>query len=438
MSSKSQERHRKAVRLAGARISLNESGAPTLLCGLPDSFPSRGIERSRADAFVPVGERRVRGDNEMRSELGIRPAVELVRAAETNGPAWMWSGVGNVGLNKYCLAWQRGKLYYSAHDEPVLASGWEFDACVWVHTNGWQVRFERVSFVRRGSVWEPLIAGETVSGVQLILTGQRLVERGTPIDPTRDANSRHAVSYVDKRHIVLNAYTRVKDRRTQATAVDGKGEPIKRDFGLDQILDKHELLKAAIEGAVVPLRLELQDTDDVCYDITSEDLSPALVEKSYGKCEDLDELTERQRSGERGLFYIDTVGNTCHLVYRRSPYPLHFLAIRKNGDAVLIDAVVGGFSKNAGCTVGGLASDLRSCGYTEALLDNGGDAVLVRRGQSDAEGWADPNGLSAIVPSSLGRTQWAALMLYQFQTDAGIDVRCEAAGQDGRVCIKWE
>jgi hypothetical protein len=194
----------------------------------------------------------------MRSELGIRPAVELVRAAETNGPAWIWSGVGNVGLNKYCLAWQRGKLYYSAHDEPVLASGWEFDACVWVHTNGWQVRFERVSFVRRGSVWEPLIAGETVSGVQLILTGQRLVERGTPIDPTRDANSRHAVSYVDKRHIVLNAYTRVKDRRTQATAVDGKGEPIKRDFGLDQILDKHELLKAAIEGAVVPLRLELQ------------------------------------------------------------------------------------------------------------------------------------------------------------------------------------
>ena len=278
-TSKPEEMHRKAVRLAGARINVNGVGAPAFLCGLPGPFPSSGIERSGADAFVSDNGRRVRGDKEIRDALRIRPAVELIREAEATAPGLMWSGLGNIGLNKYCLAWQAGQLFYSVHDEPLLADNWEFDACVWGYADGWQVRFERVSFVRKSSGWEPLIEGKRVPGVHLIVTGQRLVERGIPIDPAIDANSRNAVSYVDTRHIELNGYTRLKDSETRATAVDGKGNPIKRDFGLDQILDKPELLKAAIEGAVVPLRLELQDVDKVCYDVTSEDLTVALLEK---------------------------------------------------------------------------------------------------------------------------------------------------------------
>ena len=188
----------------------------------------------------------------------------------------------------------------------------------------------------------------------------------------------------------------------------------------------------------MPLRLELHDVDGTSYDVSPEDLRFALAEKSYRSCPDLDELLKRQGSGERGLSHIDALTGICHVVYHRSPYPLHFLAVRKNGDAVLIDAVVGGFSNNAGCTVAGLANDLRSCGYEEALLlDNGGDVVCVHRSTRCVTGWADPNGPCAVVPSSLGRTQWAALMLYQGETDAGIEVRCDHEGQNGCFYIDW-
>lgn len=95
--------------------------------------------------------------------------------------------------------------------------------------------------------------------------------------------------------------------------------------------------------------------------------------------------------GELGISHIDAAWGICRLVYHCCFIHVHFVATDGNGDTVLIDALVGGSSNDAGYTVASLANDRRSCGYEEALLlDNGGDAMLVHRDASGGNRWADP------------------------------------------------
>lgn len=429
----------KRLKLSGALIELNEVGAPTVLVGAPTASPSKAIQREGADAFVELKGQRIRGDKAMRDALGIRPATDLIAEAEKLKSGSLWTGLGNIRLNKFCVLLREGELYYSLQDVSLLENDWEFDACIWVQGDRRTVCFERVRFAHSGSKWKAVVNGELITDAELIVCGQRLVERGVAIDPADNANSRNAISYVDKRHLLLNPYSLLIDRRTQETARDESGKPIQRDFGLDQLLADAEKLKEAIEGSVVSLRLELLDVNGVQYDVRPKDLTAALANKSYQECFSLNELQQRQTAGERGRYWISDTQKICYLLYHRSPYPLHFLAARENGDTVLIDAVVGGFSNNAGCTVAGLANDLKLSGFKEALLlDNGGDVVLVHRNPNSGQVWSDPNGPCAIVPSSLGRTQWAGLMLYQAPSDGGIEVRSDALGKaDGSYCIEW-
>ena len=437
LSASETERWAKKVRLAACRIEVQESGPAKLVCGLPGPFPAPGIQRSLADAFVSVGGKPIRGDQGMRDALQIRPVVEVLRDVELGTQCWMWTGLGNVGMNQYCVAWQDGELYYSVQDRLLLETGYEFDGCMWIKDDGWKVLFERVRFVRSGNAWQPFVNGKPANNAHLIVCGQRLVERGVAIDPTNAAHSRYAASYIDKRHLVLNAYAQMTPRPTSAADPSQMGTPIQRDFGLDQILARPELLKAAIEGDIVPLNLELRDVDGELYDVAQVALEAALLDKSYRLFESRDEFLTAHRVGERGLVFIDPGGRTCEIVYRVSPYPLHFLAVKENGAAILFDAVVGGFSNNAGCTVTSLAADLVAGGYTEALLlDNGGDVTMVSRA-ANAAAWPNPNDLSALVPSSLRRTQWAAMLVYQGSSGRGLEVRCDEVGQCGRFAIEW-
>ena len=338
----------------------------------------------------------------------------------------------------YCPVWRKGELYYSAADVAPLAAGWEFDGCIWLHDNARRVQFERVQFVRAADRWVALVDGEPIKNAELIVCGQRLVERGNPIDPGKHANSRWTVSYVDKRHLLRNPYSKLRDRTTRQIALDENGKPIKRDFGLDQILADPERLRGAIEGAIVQLDLKLRDVNEISYDVDPADLTHALHDKSYQPCATLEELEERQAAGERGSYHLDVSARVCCLIYHRSPYPVHFLAARENGDTVLIDGVVGGFSNNAGCTVSGLANDLQSSGFTEALLlDNGGDTAFVYRDSTPSSSWPDPNGSCALIPSSLRRTQWAALMLYQGDAKRYISVGYDDLGSGGVFSVEW-
>ena len=372
----------------------------------------------------------------MRDALQIRPAVEVLRDVDSGTPCWMWTGLGNVGMNQYCVAWQDGELYYSVQDRSLLETGYEFDGCIWTKDGNWKVLFERVRFVKNGTVWQPFVKGTRANNAHLIVCGQRLVERGVAIDPTNATHSRQAASYVDKRHLVLNAYAQMTRPRSGSNP-DQVGTPIQRDFGLDQILARPELLKAAVEGGIVPLDLELRDVDGELYDVEPAALEDALLDKSYRLFAVRDEFLASHRTGERGLAFIDAASRTCEMVYKVSPYPLHFLAVKENGSPILIDAVVGGFSNNAGCTVTRLAADLVACGYTEALLlDNGGDVTMVSKA-ANAATWPNPNDLSALVPSSLRRAQWAAMLVYQGSRGRGLEVRSEEVGQSGLFSVEW-
>jgi hypothetical protein len=379
----------------------------------------------------------VRGDKAIRDALGIPSAVTMIEQAERESPAWLWTGLGNTAVNDFCPAWKAGELYYTARDQPRLEAGWAFDACIWENGEQRRLRMEQVSFVRREKHWAPYAGKELLENAELVVCGQRLVERGIAIDPATDAEGRYAASYVDKRHLIMNAYTPLIDRKTRATAVDSKG-PIRRDFGLDQILANPPLLKDAIEGRIVRLPLQLRDVDGTEYDVAETELASAFFEKSYRQCASSEELRQRESAGERGSYYIDGAKGFCELVYARALYSQHVLAIRENGDTELVDCVVGGASNIAGCAVSELAGDLQECGFREAiLLDQGGDAVMCARQSLRDRDWADPNGEGALVPSSLGRTQWAALMLYQGNSSDGIRVGYDGDGSDGYYRVVW-
>ena len=100
----------------------------------------------------------------------------------------------------------------------------------------------------------------------------------------------------------------------------------------------------------------------VGYDVSPEALATALREKSYKGCVSLGELQELHGAGKRGIYFIDR--GICRVVYKSLPRPKHLLCARKDGDRALFDVVIGGFSNNAGATVGGLAQDLRASGLT--------------------------------------------------------------------------
>ena len=123
-------------------------------------------------------------------------------------------------------------------------------------------------------------------------------------------------------------------------------------------------------------------------------------------------------SGERGIYHLDE--KRLVIVFRPAVYNHHVLAVRASEPDVLYDMVIGGCSNTAGTNPRDLASDLADSGVTGAvLLDQGGDAVLVQR-SGRTEGWPDPNGADALIPSSLGRERWAALLVY---TDAATGTR---------------
>ncbi len=126
----------------------------------------------------------------------------------------------------------------------------------------------------------------------------------------------------------------------------------------------------------------------------------ALDDKGYVASNSRAEL----KDGERGHYHLDE--NTARIVFAPTPYPQHVLALRPLEPGCIYEIIIGGWSNNAGVTIASLSADLVSNGFTDALLmDNGGDTVFV-------EGSNGPNSPQALVPSSLRRTQWAAILAY--------------------------
>jgi len=420
------------LKLAGALVDLLKVRPHFVSCL---GEPTSGIIRRGADACVLDGNgNMVRGDGPggMRDALGIGKVVDAIRGWEKQfQPAQVWSGLGNIKMNRGCLAWEAGRLHFSLQDAASLAEGKCYHGCVF-----WKdgtASFERVSFVPQDTAnqWQPVIHATCVGEkIDLIVTGQRLIERGQPIDPASDPSA--ADEFVDKRHLLRNAYVPLRDGMTWEPVLVGAKADC-RDFGLDQLMRDPDKLTAAIQGRIVELDLAVWDIDQTFYHVDAADLRLALLAKSYEECGTQEDLVRRSNDGDRGVFLIDQNRSKCLMVYSASPYPHHMLLQRRNGDRELYDIAGRGFSNNGGFTISDILLDARRSGFTEALLlDQGGDSVLVARHHGNGVDWPEPNGECALIPSSLRRTQWAAALLYSGDVSA-IRLAQDETGADGSV-----
>jgi hypothetical protein len=333
-----------------------------------------------------------------------------------------WTGSGNTVQNPGCLAYlgKSGRLIANTLEGTRLLSA--YDAVV-IYRNR-RVAIERVYFVPSTypGRWNALINGQDRSReIHFALTGQRLLQDGELVDPYMHATI--AASYSDKRHLLLSPYPIMTIPSTGCHAVNYSGEPIRRDFGLDQLCgetaESKAKFEAAVRGVPVTLSFEMTDVDGTAYTVQPDDLVEALHDKSYIAYSSLSDL---HREGERGYYYLDVTNRMLHLRYHRSPYPHHFIAIRRSEETILYDGVLGGWSNNAGTNPFDLAQDLKNAQYTDALLlDNGGDCVLSRRTGHDSDDFPAPNGNSAVIPSSLSRETWAGIILYLGQHGGGLE-----------------
>jgi hypothetical protein len=379
------------VKVCVARIDLNKTDID-FVRAIP--LRTRGLERTGAAAYVLDADgNRITDDKILRTVQGIKNVTDVIREYEirTRKIITAWSGAGNVAQNEYCLAWQDGELTCRVQEMPFLEGGRAYHSLV-VGPNR-TAFIENVIFKKgAGDAWKPSVSAK------LIVSGQLLVQDGKLSDPYYD--DFHRKTYCDKRHLILFAYTKLRNFNG-SIAIDKKNElPIQRDFGLDQLMNDEGILIAAIEGKIVRLSLTLTDVDGIEYAVEPSDLNEAFASKGYVLATSKADL----KTGNRGFYAIE--GDAVYIVFAATPYPQHVVAFRSGEPNHLFEIVIGGWSNNAGVTIPDLGRDLIKNGFDSAiLLDNGGDAVFVK-------GDHDPNGCGALVPSSLKRTQWSGILVY--------------------------
>lgn len=407
-----------------SKIRLINSFLPQYVPGL--CRPSFGIVREGSDAYVvdEFGEK-IQGDLAMRKAQGIPEVEALLRNFTSRSRLQIraWSGAGNVIQNLTCTAW-------TAVDNALYASDLEGERLL-VPYSGFGVTVDGTTklgafrYIPAAGHWRVSYMDEPNTGAfHLVITGQILLSRGVVQNPY--ASLEQANRFADKRHLILNGYTGLRDAKSGARIANPNGDLLKRDFGLDVLLNDPERLRKAITGKPVELNLSLTDIDGTVYGVNPDDLKEALLEKGYAACG-----TKREVAANRGLFHIDRVRNVIQLTYLKSPYPHHFVAVRPQEPNILYDGVIKGFSNNAGTNPRMLAEDLLQNGFSDAiLLDNGGDAVLVDRTWSGCSGSLDPHGPNAVVSSCLARKHWAGIIAYPEATSGKVQI--QTAFSEGR------
>jgi hypothetical protein len=412
----------KCIRFSLLRIDLGRGRLPVYVKAI--RLPTPGILRAGLDPFTLDGHGNpVRGDKAMRDALGIEPvAAVLSRAFTAGGPLQVkaWSSLGNTPLNRGSVLWFAGALLHRVDEGGRIVSREPY-RCIVVFKDR-SVSAEDCRFTPGGSdqQWNIVIGDSDMSEkVQLAISGQTLLSGGVVIDPYKD---KHAASeYPDLRHLICGAYPRMS-LTSGEPAYEPDGQPAYRDFGLDQLLDDEGKRNAAIRGDIVVLDSVMRDeVANRNLTVTPPHLFAALKDKGYSQCAHREDLEECRRQEDRGHYWWNDVDTKLHIIFRRSPYPHHFLALRDDDPGVLYDCALGGWSNNGGSDPATIGADLAAAGFTEAILcDNGGDVVHVyvppdHLGSSEA---LLPNGRFAIVPSSLGREQLAGLLVYPIDSGA--------------------
>lgn len=372
--------------------------------------PSIGLLRELLQAYTLDQDRKmITEDGRMREVLGIGPNADVL-ASLLDDPTlriWAYSGLGNHPLNAGCCVWHDGELIYRVDEGHHIALGPPY-SCIIIYKNG-SVQAQICQFVPGPKRWEIVIGDHNkTNDVHLAISGPALVREGRPIDPYSDLEA--ASEYADIRHLICGPYPLLTDFHS------GRPTSTQRDYCLVELLSNEDKKAAAILGKIVELQPHMRDTDGREYTVTPNALVDALHDKGYGPVANLQELNLRQSQGERGLYWLDPVGTVLHIIYRRSPYPHHFLAIRDDDPSALYDFAVGGWSNNGGSDPASIAVSLAAAGFTYAQMgDNGFDVAHYVYAASDACGESREYDWSRVCPalqSTAGRPRLAGLLVY--------------------------
>jgi len=429
--------HRR-LRFAVLKLDLREAPLPRFLVRI--NLPTTGIVRRGLDAYVLDGTGRpLKGAQEMREAEGLVRPCDLIgiAARQSNLIPVAWTGSGNTVQNMGCVAFMGDEhaLLYNIGEGQNIIAGKSYPSVIFYKNS--RVAIHDLSFAPSGlpGRWNVLLNSRPINdAVYLLITGQRLLRDGVPLDQYNDAAV--AATYPDKRHLLLNPYPKMTNPTTNAPVVDHKGNPVRKDFGVGQLSADDGKYYAALTGAVTRLSFDLVDVDGARYTVTKKDLTDALHEKGYVPCSSLDELRRLEKDKKRGYYWIDEPRKELLIIFKPSPYPHHFLAIQEQESPLLYDGVIGGWSNNGGTNPLDLAKDLALAGLQEAiLLDNAGDCVLCHHGDAGF-----PSPAKATIPSCESREEWAGVIMYHESKGGspsrrGITVRQATIKEELNACF---
>jgi hypothetical protein len=372
-------------------------------------MPTFGLLRDLLQAYTLDRDRKmVTEDAAMRETLGIGPNADVLTGLLTDQGLhiWAYSGIGNHPLNAACCVWHDGELIHRVDEGQRITLGPAY-FCIVIYKNG-SVRAEVCHFVPGPNGWEIVIDNRSATGrVHMAISGPPLVREGRPIDPYSDLEA--ASEHTDFRHLACGPYPLLTDFHSGQLTTE------QRDYCLVEVLSNPGKKADAIRGKIVELQPFMRDTDGREYTVTPDALVEALIDKGYTPVAGLQELESRQSRGERGLYWLDPVGTVLHIIYRRSPYPHHFLALRDDDPGALYDFAIGGWSNNGGSDPATIAANLAAAGFSFALMgDNGFDVahyVYTASNAPDA-GVYDRKRLTPALQSTAGRPRIAGLMVY--------------------------
>ena len=381
--------------------------------------PTFGILRSDLEAFtLDAAHTRVIDDAPIRVALGMEPVTHFISRyfAQTSRRLKALSVLGNPPLNSGCVVWRERFLVHRVGEGSRLTDGLPYFCFVHKKDGTFSAQFCRFSPAAKQGEWNIIIDGKTQSDdVLWAISGPPLVRDYRPNNPYTEPTA--AEEFSDLRWLICGPFPSVTERSGRCKQVD---------FCMDELVRNSEKRASAIRGDIVELQSSIWEKR---YTVSPEELVAALAGKSYRVARSLTELKEHKNRGERGVYWLDLDENgsqimALHIIYRPTPYPHHFLAIRDDEPKTLYDFAIAGWSNNGGSDPATIAEDLAAAGFSQVLLlCNGGDVVhlcVPSESLGDAACY-DLNGKFAVVPSSLRRERFAGLMVYTLCDSAGDD-----------------
>jgi hypothetical protein len=317
--------------------------------------------------------RQIVGADEMRAQVWtVAQHTAAYRTAHPEDGIVAWVGNGNLLSNPHFVGFvgeQSGVLYHLASEAAYLSGPPQGRAysCLVVRRAGFtpRVNIETLFFTYQEDQPQVLAAdGQPMTDqIEYATFGQRLVERGIPLDQERLIQLARDQQFYDLRGVFL--FGRIDC-----------GEKRWIDVGLAGFWDDHGHMDAqAVEDALHGRPISVRVTP-----FAAQNVHKAMADKGY------DLVANATRAGEYSL-----KGDLLNVVLLEGIYQHNMIGIRPDGR--VISVVLRGLSNRVGVTLRGAAAIMKMLGAHDALLiDSGGDVMMSFDGNmvlGSAEGERD-------------------------------------------------